>query len=155
MSEASARQFETTVESDERDRVFIAIPFDPGQDWGKRARYYVRGMLNATPFHGSLGARQGIYFMPLNKELREHAGIGPGDTVRVVIAPDEAQTEAVPADFAARLTATPEAGRFFDTLSAFYRNAYVTWIEGAKTPATRMRRLDEAIGLLAAHRKQR
>jgi hypothetical protein len=101
---ASEQQCETKVESGVRSRIFILLPCDPAQVWGKKSRHYARGTLNGMPFQGSLGARQGIYVMSLNKDLREQAGVVSGVAVCVVMAPDEAQAEDVPEDLAARLT---------------------------------------------------
>ena len=119
------QKFETTVESGERGRIFITIPFDPKTVWGKQARYYVKGSLNQTPFNGSLGVRGGVVFMPLNKALQQEAQVKPGDKVSVQMELAEAVREVVPEDFKAALGRAKEASAFFDGLTAFYQNTYV------------------------------
>jgi len=47
----------------------------------------------------------------------------------------------------------PAAGRYFQSLAPSYRRTYIAWIDSAKQQATKMRRLDEAIRLLAAGKK--
>jgi uncharacterized protein YdeI (YjbR/CyaY-like superfamily) len=47
----------------------------------------------------------------------------------------------------------PAAGRYFQSLAPSYRRMYIGWIDSAKQQATKMRRLDEAIRLLAAGKK--
>jgi uncharacterized protein YdeI (YjbR/CyaY-like superfamily) len=47
----------------------------------------------------------------------------------------------------------PEALRFFDSLAASDRRLYIMWIDSAKRPETKARRLAEAIRTLAAGKK--
>jgi uncharacterized protein YdeI (YjbR/CyaY-like superfamily) len=47
----------------------------------------------------------------------------------------------------------PRAWSFFQSLAPSYRRLYVGWIDFAKRPETKTRRLQEAIRLLAAGRK--
>jgi uncharacterized protein YdeI (YjbR/CyaY-like superfamily) len=65
----------------------------------------------------------------------------------------ESETAAVPADFRRALRANPAAWRTFDSLAPSYRRLYIKWITAAKREATRARRVDEAVGLLAAGKK--
>jgi Bacteriocin-protection, YdeI or OmpD-Associated/Domain of unknown function (DUF1905) len=149
------QQFETTVEAGERGRVFITIPFNPKEVWGQKSRYYVKGTLNDSAFQGSLGARKGTYFMPLNKELQERAEVTPGSVVKVTMEENLPQTEEIPEDLMQALANAPKAKQFFDGLTAFYRNQYIQWIEAAKKPETRAARLDETIAVLKEGKKQR
>src|SRR5882672_6123523 len=130
----SEQRFEATVALRERGHIFIALPFDPKEVWGKQKRYYVKGMVNGCPFRGSLGVRQGSYFMPINKELQQQAGITVGQVIEVVMEEEVAQMEEVPEDLVRALGSEPQASSFFDTLTAFYRNQYIQWIEEAKKP---------------------
>lgn len=151
----SRQEFTTPLESGERGRIFINIPFDPVEKWGKKARYYVKGTLNGTDFRGSLGTRDKLYFMPVNKELQKAAGIAPGDSIKVLMEPDDPQREEMPDDFAAALKSEPEAERFFKSLTPFYANTYIEWITSAKKEETRTTRLREALTLLKAGKRQR
>ena len=147
--------FETTVESGERGRVFIVFPFDPAEVWGKKARHYVKGTLNGTPFQGSLGVRNGQHFMPLNKELQKSASLSPGDKVKVVVDADEAERAALPADFEHALKGEQDARKFFETLTPFQSNTYLEWITSAKKAETRAARIQEAVEMLKAGKRQR
>lgn len=151
----SQQQFETTVEGGERGRVFVALPFHPKTVWGNQARYYVRGTLNGNGYRGSLGVRQGIYFMPLNKELQQSTGLKVHDPVVVTMELDEPEQLTVPTELAQQLEAVPSAQAFFDGLSAFYRNQYIEWIESAKTDETRTRRIGEVVTAVSSGKKQR
>jgi hypothetical protein len=142
------KQFEATVEANERGNVQITIPFDPSAEWGRRQRHYVSGTINGTPFNGSLGARAGRVFMPLNKEFREAARIDVGDVVTVVMESAEPARAELPPDLEEALAGEPAARKFLDGLSAFYRGEYVMWIVGARRPETRAARVAEVVTLL-------
>jgi uncharacterized protein YdeI (YjbR/CyaY-like superfamily) len=47
----------------------------------------------------------------------------------------------------------PAARSYFESLAPSYRRMYIGWIDSAKQQATKLRRLDEAIGLLASGKK--
>jgi hypothetical protein len=149
-------EFETEVRADDRGHVFIELPFDPSAEWGTRRRHYVRGEIEGTTFEGSLGARGGTTFMPLNKELRTRAGVEAGSRVKVHMEPvDEAPLAEMPPELESALAGDPEARRFLDSLAPFHRNQYVEWVAGAKKQETREKRAEEAVGLLRAGKKQR
>jgi bacteriocin resistance YdeI/OmpD-like protein/uncharacterized protein DUF1905 len=149
------QRFKTTIQSGDRGRVFINLPFDPAAVWGKQKRHYVKGTINDFPFAGSLGVRDGQYFMPLAKDFRDQAGLFTGDMTTVDMELDTAQIEPVPDDLAAALETEPEAKTFFDGLSPFYRNTYIAWITEARQADTRTGRVTQTIAYLKAGRKQR
>jgi uncharacterized protein YdeI (YjbR/CyaY-like superfamily) len=51
------------------------------------------------------------------------------------------------------LESYPVARNYFESLAPSYRRMYIAWIDSAKQQKTKMRRLQEAIGLLAAGKK--
>jgi uncharacterized protein YdeI (YjbR/CyaY-like superfamily) len=59
----------------------------------------------------------------------------------------------LPAYIAEALKRQPQAQKCFDTLAPSYRRLYIAWIDSAKREETKMRRLEEAVGLLAAGKK--
>ena len=80
---------------------------------------------------------------------------GPGDEVEIVISPEGPRTSTIGGDVTAAFAADPVAARFFDSLPTFYRNNYLRWIDGAKQPATRSRRIAETVDLAAQGRRER
>ena len=54
----------------------------------------------------------------------------------------------MPPDLAAALAGEPAAMHFFDGLSYTNHLRFVLSVEGAKTPETRQRRIDKAVGAL-------
>jgi hypothetical protein len=150
----SAQQFETTVQKDERGRVFINLPFTAQAVWGKAVRY-VKGSLNGVEFRASIGVQHGQYFMPLNKDLQKAAVLTVGDAVKVTMEPDEAQIKDMPEDFAQALNKTPDAEQFFQSLTVFQKNTYLEWVSEAKKVETRTSRIEESVRLLKIGQKQR
>lgn len=59
----------------------------------------------------------------------------------------------VPQYIEAALRRRPIAWKHFESLAPSYRRRYVAWIDSARQQETKMRRLQEAIGLLAAGKK--
>jgi len=94
--------------------------------------------------------------MPLNKELRDKAGLSPGDVVHVTMQPDESPARELPADFQGALKKSAASRDFFDTLSPFYQNGFVKWIESSKPESsTREARIRKTIELLERKQKNR
>ena len=65
--------FETTVQKDERGRVFINLPFTAQAVWGQAVRY-VKGTLNGVEFHGSIGVQQRAVFHALEQRPAKVGG---------------------------------------------------------------------------------
>ena len=59
-----------------------------------------------------------------------------------------------PADLAEKLAATPEAAAYFAKLAYTHQREYVRWLEGAKKPEVRTKRLGEIVEMLAQGRKR-
>lgn len=151
----SQQQFRATVQTSERGRVFIAVPFNPSEVWGVKTRHYVRGTVNGLPFRGSLGSEGGTYFMVLGAAWRRDCGIAAGSQVTVILEPEGPQQDALAKDILGALAAEPAAQEFFNGLATFYRKGYMKWIEGAKRPETRAARITEMVTLLKAGKKQK
>ena len=66
---------------------------------------------------------------------------------------DAAEAGLVPADLAAALAADEAAARHFAAFSLSARKQILTWVLGAKQPATRARRIAETVRLAALNRR--
>jgi hypothetical protein len=148
------QHFQTTI-SKTGSRVFIAMPFKPGEVWGVKQRHFVTGTINGHPVRGSLSSDGTQSFLLLGAAWRRDTTLGPGDPVNVTLHPEGPQLERLAIDISAALEAAPQAKAFFEGLATFYRNGYVKWIESAKKPETRTTRIQETIRLLAAGQKQK
>ncbi len=67
--------------------------------------------------------------------------------------PSRSSFSKVPAYVGQALREQPATQRYFESLAPSYRRHYIGWIDSAKQRETKLRRLGEAIRLLAARRK--
>ena len=148
------QRFTTTIEKS-GSRTFIAIPFNPNDVWGTKARHYITGTINGAVIRGSLGSDGAHYFLPLGAVWRRDNNLDAGAKVEVELSAEGPQTETMSADIHTALSQQPEAKAYFESLATFYRNNYIRWIEGAKRPETRAARIQEMMDLLSAGKKQK
>lgn len=151
----TTRSFTATLEARPRGGVAIRLPFDPSAAWGDKQRHHVTGTVNGWGVRGAVTSVEGEYYLELGPSWCRDPGVGVGARVRVVLAPEGPQLGSLAADFAAALGAEVDARRCFESLATFYRNGYVRWIEQAKRPETRAKRIAETVAALKAGRKQR
>lgn len=133
---------------------FVRAPLDLMAIYGARGNIKVVGAINGHPYRGSaMPYGDGAHFLVVNKALRDALGVTIGDVVHMSISPDSApRIVDAPPDLAAALPANPAAQSYFDRLAPSHRKAYVEWIEAAKRPETRARRVASAVELLAQGR---
>lgn len=90
-------------------------------------------------------------YMVINAEMRAEANLNHGQVVAASLVPDrEPRSMEVPVDLARALDAEPEAGARFARLAVSHQREYVQWIEEAKKPETRTRRIQETLKKLLA-----
>ena len=73
----------------------VIVPFDPEEGWslkpvrleGRRHGWPITGKVNGVRFDGYVGERWGRFFVIIDRELREAAGVVVGDTLNLVIQP--------------------------------------------------------------------
>jgi len=110
------------------------------------------GTINGFPFRNSLMPEgDGTHSMMVNEELQKGARAGAGDTVAVVIELDATpRTIAIPEDLKALLAKHKPAQTAFSKLAYSHKKEFLDWINGAKKPETRAKRLEKTIEMLAA-----
>ncbi|HEY0405681.1 MAG TPA: YdeI/OmpD-associated family protein [Pyrinomonadaceae bacterium] len=145
-------QFSVKLEAVGQGGVFFTLPVKESAKFGVRGRVPVTGTINGAPFRSSIfPTGDGGHYMGVNREVREAAKAEAGDKVRVVMELDTApRTVAIPADLNLELSKSIAARVRFDKLSYTHRKEYVQWIEAAKRPETRARRLKQTIEKLTA-----
>lgn len=144
-------KFQTTVLTAGKTTTGVAVPaaIVEALGGGKRPKVWVT--IGEHTFRNSVAPMNGTYMLGLNADVRQQTGIAGGDTIEIELRLDtEPREVTVPADFAAALDQEPKARNFFDQLSYSNRSAHVLSIEGAKTDATRRRRIEKAVSTLAA-----
>lgn len=152
----NARTYSTVLEELPRGRARVPVPFDPDTAWGLKREHHVAGTVADMPIRGNVTEDAAGWAFTLGQAWLRDCPIGPGDTVKVVIAPDGPQRSDLASDLAAALEENPEAGAFFDSLAQFYRNAYIRWIDATRRrPDVRAQRVQEVVDLLSKGIKER
>ena len=146
--------FTATAQARPRGGIAIALPFDPAEAWGDRDRYYLAGTIEQYPMRATVTPAGAEPMLTLGPAWCRDPRVGPGASLRVSLHPEGPQLDTISPDFADALRAEPEARRFFESLATFYRKAFVTWVEGAKKPETRARRISEVVEDLKAGRRE-
>jgi hypothetical protein len=129
----------------------IEVPEDVVLAFGRGKRVPVAVTINGHTYRGSVAAYRGGYWMGVSAENRAAAGVRAGEPVEVELTVDDApRTVDVPADLAAALAAAGAGvGEAWAALSYSQQRAHVLAVEGAKTEATRTRRIDAVITALS------
>jgi hypothetical protein len=148
----ATHRFETVLDAEDGG-VFFEVPLDVPATFGK-ARAPVRGTINGQPFRSTVAVYGGRYYLPVNRALREAAGVAAGDAVVIELEADgQPRTVDPPAELAGALAADPEARAAFDGLSYTHQREYAQWVAEAKRVATRRRRVEQAVQMLRDGRR--
>lgn len=128
----------------------VRIPAEASAAFGTRALTRVRATINGYPFRSAIfPTGDGSFYLVINREVREGAGVAAGDTVTLVLEKDEApRVVEVPPALEAALAADPGARATFERLSYSHRKEYVDWITEAKREESRQRRVERAVAML-------
>src|SRR3954451_5239680 len=139
--------FETTVTAS-GNNTGIVVPDSVIEQLraGKRPPVVVE--VNGYEYRSTAAVMAGRYLIGLSAAVRKATGLVGGDPIRVTLTvADSPRAVEMPAGFAAALDADGAARRFFDSLSNSLQRYHVENINAAKTPDTRQRRIEKAIGL--------
>jgi len=145
------QRFEAPIEEGRGGGAYVVVPFDVGQVFGSRRLVRVKGTIDGQPFKSSMAPMGGgHHVLGLHKATREAVGKSVGDKVAIIVEPDtEVRAVAVPDDFRKALAGNKKAQQTFDGFAYTHRKEYVEWIESAKRPETRERRVAEAVSRIA------
>lgn len=96
----------------------------------------------------------GKLFLPVKADIRKAIGKKEGDWVKVELYADNAPTT-IPDEFLLCLESDPEVQQQFKKLSDGQQKEYMDWIYSAKTDATKVKRMAEAMNKIAQQKKLR
>jgi len=124
--------------------LFVIVPDHVmGALGSKRAR--VKGTIRGVSFTGTVSRGEGVYRMPVPRDLQVEAKIGRGDRVRVSMEIDsETRPTNIPPELQEVLAADPDLARRFDRLPPSHRRAWAAHVAEAKRAETRIRRAAKA-----------
>ena len=124
---------------------FIPLTFDPKPVFGK-VRAPVKVTLNGHTYRSTIAAMGGPPCIPLRRSNREAAGLTGGETITVRLDLDTATREVQPpAYFVKALKTAPPAWDRWRALSYSHQREHVEYVEQAKKPETRARRIEKVI----------
>lgn len=144
-------RFETTMFQAGRN-TGIEVPAEVLEALAGGRRPAVRVTLGDHSFTSTVGAMGGRALIPFSAEKRRLTGIGGGDALQVDIELDTSSREMpVPADLGEALEGAGVTADF-KALAPSARKAHIVSVEGAKTDATRARRIDGVVQKLLQSR---
>jgi hypothetical protein len=145
VSEVAAKRFTAELERVGKTSARFPVPFDLREAFG-RARPPVKVTIGGHTWRTTPGVYGGVGYIGLNRGVRAAAGVDAGDRVRVAMELDtEPRTVEPPEDLRAALEAEPGALATYQALSFTHRREYAEWVEGAKRPETRTKRVAETV----------
>jgi len=149
-------RFRAELQLDGKTATGITVPPEVLDGLGGGKRPAVRVTINGHTYPSTIGAMNGVAKIPVSGAVRAAANINAGDVFDVEVEADHTlRTVMVPDDLGAALVGDPESRKFLDGLSYSRKHAYVSWIEQAKKPETRLARVAQTAALLAKRRPQR
>ena len=83
----ATHRFETVLQAEDSG-VFFEVPLDVPATFG-RARAPVRGTINGQPFRSTVAVYGGRSYLPVDRALREAAGVAAGDAVVIELEADD------------------------------------------------------------------
>ena len=114
----------------------------------------VEGTINGHPFRAGLeSSPSGGRWLKVNEAMRRGADADDGDTVELALLGPEPDPRG-PADLRAAFKSSPEAKATWDELTTMGRLDWVRWIESAKKPQTRDRRVRRTIEQLSEGKRR-
>src|SRR5688572_18428077 len=148
MNTTKFQEFSAIIEQHKDiDAAYVTIPFSVPEVYGTKGQVKIVATFDGVEYRGSLAPMgNGCHVLGIRKEIRNAIGKSFGNEVRVTVKPDlEPRTVTIPSDLQEILNDNPEAKHAFEKLSFTHRKEYVNWIEEAKKPETRQRRLEKTI----------
>jgi hypothetical protein len=133
------------LERVEKTGTMFQVPFDLTEAFG-RARPPVKVTIRGHTWRTTPGVYGGVAYIGLNRGVKSATGVDAGERVRVEMEFDEEpRTARVPPDLRDALTGEQATKAAFSKLSYTHRREYVEWIEEAKRPETRARRVAQTV----------
>lgn len=149
-TDGPATSFNTTI-SAFGNNAGIVVPPEIISALGGGKRPGVLVNVNGHEFQTTIGVMGGQCLISVSAAIRKATGLMAGDQVRVALTLAEGPRKVdMPADLAAALDSAPAAKAFFATLSNSLQRYHVDNINAAKAPATRQRRIENAVNLFVA-----
>lgn len=113
--------------------------------FGSSGNITVKGTLDGHAVEGTLMPRgDGSHWFAVKKEWREAIGKSIGDPVELILE-DTVINYTAPADLQKAISKSKKATLQWNSFTDSKKKYYIVWIENAKQPDTRKKRIKEAI----------
>ena len=131
---------------------FLTIPFDAVEEYGIKGQIRVKGTINGKAYGSSLLPHgDGSHYLVVGKPIRDSVGVTEGTLVQVVLECDtQPRKVSLPKDFRQALSQDIKVRSAFNKLPFSHQKEYVEWIESAKKPETRLRRINNSMSRISA-----
>ncbi|HNX37266.1 MAG TPA: YdeI/OmpD-associated family protein [Candidatus Cloacimonadota bacterium] len=132
---------------------YMIFDFDVPAIFGTKARVPVVLTIDGKKFRRSLSLYAGAYMMVFNAELRDGTGYKAGDIVHMTIERDlEPRVVELPEDVAIAFSKA-NVQKAWDAFSYSHQKEDLSWINDAKRPETRIKRINTLVEKLLTHGK--
>jgi hypothetical protein len=146
VSPVAAKRFTVELQRVGKTGTMFRVPLDLKETFGRRARPPVKVTIRGHTWRTTPGVYDGVGHIVVNRDVKAATGVDAPERVRVSMELDtEPRAVPVPADLRSALRADAGAQRGFAALSFSHRRDYVEWVEEAKRPETRARRIAETV----------
>lgn len=151
----AAKRFTAELERVGKTATMFRVPFDLKEAFG-RARPPVAVTIRGHTWRTTPGVYDGVGHIVVNRSVKAATGVDAGDRVQIVMELDaKPRTVRLPADLSAALADEPAVKKAFTDMSYTHRREYVEWVEEAKRPDTRARRIAATVERVRAGRPHR
>ena len=149
----AAITFRATILLGGKTATGIRVPDDVVAALGQSRRPAVHATIAGYTYRSTVASMRGSFMLPVSADVRVRANVAAGDEIDVELRLDtEPRVVTVPPDLAHALAQDDTAARFFNGLSYSNKQRFVLSIEGAKTVATRQRRIARTVDTLREER---
>lgn len=135
------------------DAGYVIFPYDVKKEFGT-GRVKIKATFDGVPYRGSLapmGVKEGYPLLVL-KDIRKAIHKSFGDVVNVVLEKDtEERTVEVPNELAKVFRRNKRLKNGFDAMSYSHKKEYVNYINDAKKPETKLRRIEKVLVAIEEH----
>ena len=135
---------------------FVRVPAEVTEVLASKARVSIRLTVGKGIFSTSAFADgKGGHHVMFNKAMQAAGGVSAGDSVTLTLERETGERKVnVPADLERALAKDANAKAFFEGLSPSCRKEYAGYVDEAKRPETRSRRITQTLATLKKGRKR-
>lgn len=128
---------------------YMIFDLDFEKVFGSKGRIPVVFSVDGHRYRSTIAVYDGVHMMVFNKTMRDETGYKAGDKITATIERDQEQRKVSIADDIKAELDRAGVREAFERYSYSHQKEDIAWIEEAKKPETRARRIAKLIGKLA------